>query len=195
MSAAESTTMGHREYLRQATGSLHQKLDQHPSLLPLAASEDRAVLVGSLRALSAALRPVEQRLLERSDLAPPEVGWLSPSLSERFAADLARADVPVPVTLRLPESAGPSNAAEWMGAAWVLAGSRHGAASLARRLESVMGFELESFAKWSPPDRVFWKTLVEALDRVDSGGPNRHEGVLAGSTWAFETIFAGLPPA
>lgn len=181
-----------RSALRSHTRALHDRLDQHGALVALGSAGPRRAIVQAIAALRLGLAPVEAALVAHSSVGAHPRSWLQPPLAERLAADLRALGEPLEPLREVPMDGVPCSPAGWLGVAWVLAGSRHGAAALAGPLTRAVGTALASFSRWSTPDRKRWQWLLAELESL--GGPSSAAGqrAIRGAIWAFTAIMEGL---
>lgn len=150
-----------RSVLRAATEDLHDRVDRHPLLTPLATGHGtEAEIARALACLAGFIGVHEDRVAGIDAALVPH-----PRLAARYRADLARLApdaTPWPCPTTEPPTEG---AAGWaLGTAWVLMGSRKGAALMARRNAGRPGV-LGSLASLMPhpADAVVWSVIETRL--------------------------------
>ncbi|MDP1617453.1 biliverdin-producing heme oxygenase [Phenylobacterium sp.] len=177
-----------RTTLRAATRQDHDRVDRLGGAFDLASPEGYgAFLLGH----AAVLPPLEAAL----DAAPPQD--LPPSWPERrragaLLADLAELGFEAPAPALIPA---PTNAAERVGALYVLEGSRLGGALLRRRLAEAQPAAPIAYLAHGQGEPL-WRTFLEWLDSRDldpaetAAAVDGARGVFA----AFEAGFTAVAP-
>ncbi len=150
-----------RSVLRAATADLHDRVDRHPLLTPLASGQGTAAEIARALACLAGFIGVHEDAVARIDAAlVPD-----PRLAERYRGDLARLApdaAPWPCATAEPPAQG---AAGWaLGTAWVMMGSRKGATLMARRNAGRPG-ALGTLAALQPhpADAAVWSVIETRL--------------------------------
>lgn len=153
-------------FLRQATADAHDLVDAAFGRFDLGRTDDYR---NFLLAQAEVLPPLEARLAAAASLPP----W-RPRLS-LLARDLAALDTALPQPTRVDRLETP---AEFLGALYVLEGSRLGGGMLARRVGP--GLPREFLAATHLKGE--WRALLAALD---AAAPSDQAGMLAGARHVF----------
>jgi heme oxygenase len=179
------------ERLRQATASLHERLDSSLDLQPKTITRDK--YADFLRAIGSVVPGLEQRLAELPD-------WRGsvPQAPRRLRAALITSDLQAigaePPQLKaapaLPEIATLGQA---LGATYVLEGSTLGGAVLSRGLGPALGLTathgLSYWNAYGGDLRTMWTEFVEALEHWStSAAESEREAAISTAIETFETF-------